>query len=253
MLSDFATVFRWRGALIMHHLDYEGDEGLQNLIGCGYVKYPSVAHVKYFRSKENTGAISSRLNEAASNAADFSPVRKSLRNRAAEKLEKKASQMRDNAVKRMGKDGEKVFAVGEIVQVPLSDVDVSKVDNKTLTGVIVQVNPGNMTARVVVKAGLLESWYQYHNLGRVVGIGANLKLLGLEEAYFGWGTMKLVSERAAARAESLVGGQGRGTVTCVCKGECNTNKCKCFKAGRICTSACHRNNHKCCSRDHDKP
>jgi hypothetical protein len=26
--------------LVLEHLDYEGDEGLQNLIGCGYVKYP---------------------------------------------------------------------------------------------------------------------------------------------------------------------------------------------------------------------
>jgi hypothetical protein len=62
---------------------------------------------------------------------------------------------------------------------------------------------------IVVKAGLLEGWYQYHKLRRVVGIGSNLKLLGLEEAYLGCGMMKVVSERAAARTESLVGGQGR--------------------------------------------
>jgi hypothetical protein len=125
------------------------------------------------------------MKEAADNAANdaVSIVRQNLRNCAADHLEKKAKKMRDNAMKRMGKDGEKVFAVGEIVQVPLSDLDVSKVDNKTLTGVIVQVNPGNMTARVVVKAGLLESWYQYHKLRRVVGIGGNMKLLGWEEAY----------------------------------------------------------------------
>jgi len=133
--------------LVMHHLDNEGDEGLQNLIGCGYIKYPSVAHVLYFWAKENTGAVSSRLNEAADHAV--SPVRKSLCNRAADNVEIKAKKMSENAMKRMGEDGAKVFAVGEIVHVPLSDFDVAKVDNKALTGVIVEVNTGNMTARIV--------------------------------------------------------------------------------------------------------
>ncbi len=95
----------------------------------------------YFRQKENTGAVSSCLNEAADNAADnavssvrqnlreraadhiekkakISPVCHNLRERAADHLEKKAEKMKALAIKKMGKDGKKVFAVGEIVQVP---------------------------------------------------------------------------------------------------------------------------------------
>jgi hypothetical protein len=59
-----------------------------------------------------------------------------------------------------------------------------------------------------------------------------------------------VSELEASRKESFVGGQGKGTVTCTCKGACDSNKCKCFKAARICSSACHRNNAKC--KNHDR-
>ncbi len=44
----------------------------------------------------------------------------------------------------------------------------------------------------------------------------NIELLGLQEAYLGWVTMKVNSEWEAARNESLVGGQGNGDVTCNC-------------------------------------
>jgi hypothetical protein len=62
--------------------------------------------------------------------------------------------------------------------------------------------------------------------------------------------MKVISEREALRKESFVGGQGKGTVICSCKGACDSNKCKCFKAGQICSSSCHRNNAKC--KNHDR-
>ncbi len=46
--------------------------------------------------------------------------------------------------------------------------------------------------------------------------------------------------------------QAKGDVTCNCKGPCNTDRCLCKKAGRICSSACHRNNFKCINHDrHD--
>ena len=61
--------------------------------------------------------------------------------------------------------------------------------------------------------------------------------------------MPVVSEREASRKESFVGGQGKGTVMCSCKGACDSNKCKCFKEAQICSSACHRNNAKC--KNHD--
>jgi hypothetical protein len=58
----------------------------------------------------------------------------------------------------------KVFEVGEVVLVPLA---------------------------IVVKTGLLKQWYSYHKLTRVVFKGNNIELLGLQEAYLGWGLMKV--------------------------------------------------------------
>ena len=112
-------------------------------------------------------------------------------------------------------------------------------DAGNLTGVVVKVNNSRCQARVAVKAGLLKSWYVYHRLGRVTGKGNNVELNGLTDALNGWESMKIISEREAARQESIVGGQGKGDVTCSCKGKCNSNHCSCKKAGRICSSACH--------------
>jgi hypothetical protein len=134
----------------------------------------------------------------------------------------------------------------------VADVDKAKVDNSNLTGVLVKINAVRMKAHVVVKAGLLKSWYNYHTqLIHVGAPGKNIKLLllCLEEAFVNWHKMKVVSECEASRKESFVGGQGKGTVICSCKGACNSNKRKCFKEARICSSACHCNNAKC-SHDH---
>jgi hypothetical protein len=149
----------------------------------------------------------------------------------------------------MKKGVNKAFEVGEVVLVPLADVDKAKVDAQNLTRVIVKIDINRMLARVVVKSGLLKQWYSYHKHTCVVGKGNNIELLGLQEAYLGWGLMKVVSEWKASRNEPLVGGQGKGDVTCNCKPACNSNRCSCFRAGRICTSACHRNNAKC--KNHD--
>ena len=144
----------------------------------------------------------------------------------------------------------KVFEVGEVVLVPLADVDKAKVDAQNLTGVIVKIDTNRMLARVVVKSGLLKQWYSYHKLTHVMGKGNNIELLGLREAYLEWGLMKVISEWEASRNESLVGDQGKGDVTCNCKSACDSNRCSCFRVGRICTSACHLNNAKC--KNHDK-
>jgi hypothetical protein len=151
----------------------------------------------------------------------------------------------------MKKGFSKVFEIGEVVLVHLANVDKAKVDAQNLTGVIVQIDTNRMLAWVVVKSGLLKQWYSYHKLTCVMGKGNNIESLGLQVAYLGWGLMKVISEWEASRNESLVGGQGKGDVTCNCKSACNSNHCSCFRAGRICTSACHRNNSKCKNHDRD--
>ena len=138
---------------------------------------------------------------------------------------------------------------GEVVHVPLKDMDKAKVDTGNLTGVIVQVDKTRSQSRVAVKTGLLKCWYVYHQQGRITGSGNDVELNGLSETMANWKTLKVITEWEAARNESMVGGQGKGDVTCNCKGRCNTNQCSCKKAGRICTSACHHNNFKCVNHD----
>jgi hypothetical protein len=111
-----------------------------------------------------------------------------------------------------------VCEVGEVVHVPLKDMDKAKVDTGNLTGVIVQVDKGRSQARVAVKSGLLKSWYVYHRLGHVTGVGNNVELNELTNAFANWKTMPVITEREAARNESMVGGQGKGDVTCNCRG-----------------------------------
>jgi hypothetical protein len=122
----------------------------------------------------------------------------------------------------------------------LFNVDRTKVDAGTLTGVIVQVDMGHGMTWVALKSGLLKNWYVYHRLGRVRGHGNNVALNGLSDAFANWEKLKIITEREAVQSKLMVGGQGKGDITCNCKGACNTNKCLCFKVGRICQSACHQ-------------
>jgi hypothetical protein len=228
-------------------LEWDGDEGVRNLVECTYIQFPSKKYIDYFRSIAPTAAVSNALSKADTH--EVSPNRGVLRKRAADLLEKKAKKMREDAIDKMGGVG-KIFFIGEVVRVPVANVDKAKVDNSNLTGVLVKINAVRMKAHVVVKSGLLKPWYDYHKLSHVRAPGNNIKLLGLEDAFVNWHKMKVVSEREASRKESFVGGQGKGTVICSCKGACDSNKCKCFKEARICSSAYHRNNAKC--KNHDR-
>jgi hypothetical protein len=229
-----------KGELLLQQLDWDGDEGITNFFGT-YLQQPNEAFCEYYETQ---------LSENKAETFFVSPTRDSLRKRAGENMEKAASSMKKKALEKYG--NEKVCEVGEIVHVRLKNEDKAKVDSGNLTGVIVQVNKGRSQVRVAVKCGLLKSWYAYHRLGRVSGKSNDVALNGLTDALNGWESMKVISEREAARKSSLVGGQGKGDVTCKCKGSCNTNSCSCFKAGRICCSACHRNNFKCCNNDRKK-
>jgi hypothetical protein len=84
-----------------------------------------------------------------------SPYHAGLGKCAARKLESRAKSMKAVTIK---KGVGKVFEVGEVVLVPLADVNKAKVDAQNLTGVIVKIDTNRMSARVVVKSGLLKQW-----------------------------------------------------------------------------------------------
>ena len=99
--------------------------------------------------------------------------------------------------------------------------------------------------RVAVDSGLLQNWYLYHQVGRVTGPGNDMEINGLTSAYNNWKLLREISEREAARNQSVIGGQAHGIIRCNCKGACSNAKCPCKKAGRICGSSCHKGNDKC--------
>jgi hypothetical protein len=202
----------------MAQSDWDGNEGVENIMGI-YVQHPSQNFIDYFQTRPSTAALSSTMSQ---DQHEVSPYRAGLRKRAAEKLESRTKSMNKVAMK---KGVGKVFEVGEVVLVPLVNVNKVKVDAQNPTGVIVKIDTNRMLMRVVVKSGLLKQWYSYHKLTHVVGKGKNIEFLSLQEAYLGWGLMKVISEWEASRSESLVGGQGKGDVTCNCKLACNSNRC----------------------------
>jgi hypothetical protein len=77
-------------------------------------------------------------------------------------------------------------------------------------------------------------------------LGNNRYLNDLKDAFKNWKKMNFISPRTAIICASMVGDQG--IFQCKCKGKCMTNQCKCFKKGRICTSAYHQNS-KCCKKN----
>jgi hypothetical protein len=203
-----------------------------------YVQHLLQNFIDYLQTRQSTAALSSTMSQ---DQHEVSSHHAALRKRAARKLELRAKSMKKVAMK---KGVGKVFEVGEVVLMPLADVNKAKVDALNLTEVIVKIDTNRMLAQVVVKSGLLKQWCSYHKLTCVMGKGNNIELL------LGWGLMRVISEQEASRNESLVGGQGKGDVTCNCKSACNSNHCSCFRAGWIGTSTCHRNNSKC--KNHDR-
>jgi hypothetical protein len=204
---------------LLEQLDWDGDEGITNMIGM-YICHPSKSFCSHFQSRTMVSTADECNKEI--DGKEVTPRRREMRKRAHEKLVKAANSVKKRIINEVGEDN-KLCEVGEVVHVPLKDLDKTKVDPGTLTGVIVQVDKARSQARVAVKSGLLKSWYVYHRLGRVTGRGNNVELNGLTEALKNWNKMPVITEREAARNKSLVGGQGKGDVTCNCKGPCNTD------------------------------
>jgi hypothetical protein len=173
---------------------------------------------------------------------EVTPWRAATRKQAALMMDKSARKV----MKRV-KSKQALVKVGDVVQVPLAQQDRAKVDAGNLTAVVININNHFGVCQVAVKSGILRSWYVFHKLRRLPDLGNNRFLNDLEDAFKNWRKLDFISPRTASINASIVGGQG--IFQCSCKGKCTTNVCKCFKNGRSCSSACHRNS-KCCE-NHD--
>jgi len=177
---------------------------------------------------------------ADTEGTDESPTRLNLRNKAAANMTKAALAIRTNILK---KSPELVIKTGDVVLVPLDEVDCTKVDGGNLCGVVVSTNKLNGSCRVAVKQGLLHRAYVYHHVKPVAEASNNIDLHDLWDAFENYRSLPKLTERLAAHLVSSVGGQGM--IHCNCRGECTTNGCSCKKANRLCSSRCHKNNSRC--------
>ena len=225
---------------LMEGLSELGDDGLNNTWG---LYYKNVSHGDEYVS---SFVSNTEMRQFDTEKHDVSPKRKSLREKATENVQKKAESVTKKALK---KSPTSSLKLGNVILVPLSYVDCMKVDGKTVAGVIVTINKDKATCKVAVKEGLLHRAYAFHAL-RVVPKASNYRtVMDLEDAFLHWKGLPKITEREAACFVSSVGGQGM--VKCNCKGDCTTNSCACKKAGRICSSCCHRNS-KCCKNNSDE-
>ena len=249
--KDICAVENWKGCILRkimketwevldmnerdkvdEDLELNGDDGLNNNWGM-YFKTPSDEYVQSF-------IMSCEEVQQETENHKVSPRRALLRDKATANTLKKANAVTKNAIK---KSPTSKITLGDVVLVPLDGVDRTKVDGGSLVGVIVSINKDKSTCRVAVKRGVLKRAYSHHNLRIVPEASNNRKVMDLEAAFIDWRSLPSITEREAARYVSSVGGQGM--VKCNCKGECTSNSCACKKAGRLCSSRCHRNN-KCC-------
>ena len=156
---------------------------------------------------------------------------------------RQAKKMKSNAHKADGN-----ILLGDVVQVPLHTSDQTKVDGKYLLAVVVEVlTTGQL--RCACSTGVLSRPYAPHSVTALKGASNDRKICGLEDAFMGWQGMQKIKEREAARAVSLVQGQGHA-IRCDCKGKCANKQCKCVKNGVLCSSKCHRGN-TCCENHED--
>jgi hypothetical protein len=213
-------------------LDWGGDDGLSASLSM-YYKYSTNTYVNLFRIE-----LENYMNDNI--AHNISPRHFNLHKQATANVQRKAHKVAAQAAK---KSPGLVFKIGDVVLVPLDDVDCTKVDGANLAGVIVLINKDKSTCCVAVMQGVLHRAYAYHCLKPVPAASKNLDVMDLQDAYENWRSLPKLTEREAARYISSV--KGQGVIHCNCRGSCTTNSCSCRNAGRLCSSRCHRNSKQC--------
>lgn len=155
---------------------------------------------------------------------------KRFRIAAREGLEKQAKKMKAVSSGKLEKP-----VIGQNVVIRNPEIDKSKIDPKSLITVVTDIKDD-----------------EYYELGTKVGKLAGLytinqftvckeTFLNIEDV----ATDKTVSQRAAIKQLSLVGGQG--FKKCNCLQKCITNRCLCKSSKLLCNSKCH-SSRPCCNK-----
>jgi hypothetical protein len=122
-------------------------------------------------------AVDAKHTQLCEEVQDTTPRCYSICSRASENLTK-ADRVKTKALK---SSPNLSFKLGDVVLVPLDDVDRTKVAGVSLVEVIVSINKDKSTCRVAVKNGLLHRAYVFHALGAVPKSSNNQVTNGLED------------------------------------------------------------------------
>ena len=151
---------------------------------------------------------------------------------AKRKQQDQADKMLERSAKRF-----KPAEINDTVLVPIPDVDRGRCDFPNIKAVVVEKHKDGHLWKLGTKSGVLDQWYSRNQFQPTLE-----KFLSIEEIPMD----KEISLRAAARSESVTGGQGYAR--CNCTGDCKTKRCKCFKSQVSCNSKCH-NKRSCSNKD----
>ena len=120
----------------------------------------------------------------------------------------------------------KAGEVGDNVAVPISYADRGRGAPRNILGIIVDRDEHDMY-RIAVKAGILSTKYsrnQFHLCPQRLFNDSDVN------------TECTIPLRQALKSTAS---GGQGFLRCDCKKQCQTKRCKCFKANRLCNSRCH--------------
>ncbi len=165
------------------NLDWGGDDGLKNNWVL-YYKYPEQNIVALVADN----AEHTQLCEGVQNKT---PRFYSICFRATENLKTKADRVKTKALK---SSPHLTFKLGDVVLVPLDNVDRTKVYGASLVGVIVSINKDKSTCQMAVKNGLLHRAYVFHALGAVPKSSNNWVTNGLEDIFNNWKGLPKITE-----------------------------------------------------------
>ncbi len=156
-------------------LELEGDDGLKNTWGL-YYKNAGNEYVTFF-------VTATKREQFSIEKQDVLPKHAFLCAKATSNVQKKAKVVTKKA---LTKPLTSPLKLGNIILVPLNEVDHTKVDGGNLAGVIMLINKDKSTCRVAVKQGLLPRAYIFHSLRVVPKASNNRKVMDLKEAYIHW-------------------------------------------------------------------
>ncbi len=125
------------------------------------------------------------------------------------------------------------FDAGEIVALKIPQELRTSTDNLCLFCIMLD-RPHKKAYELQCQHGILDCRFPTKNLERVPETVA-------QGIAIGNGTKKISLAQAAEREST----SNRVSVSCQCKGDCQSKRCRCFKEGFNCTVHCHTEDHIC--------